>query len=165
MLLNDLTALERQCLWPSCRIPISRVYATVEMKREQGLYRAPGLSDYCLKTKVFCPWQRVDWHRGSARPQLFSFSLGWGFIRAHLCSPACLPACLFTIQPHCKAYSRSVSLIPFQMSLMSWVTVGRIFLSVWGISGWPPGQKPASVSGSFFKMTILLCRVPFLGAL
>lgn len=69
---NDLTALERQCLWPSCRIPISRVYATVEMKREQGLYRAPGLSDYCLKTRVFWPWQRVDRHRGSARSQLFS---------------------------------------------------------------------------------------------
>lgn len=69
---NDLTALERRCLWPSCRIPISRVYATVEMKREQGLYRAPGLSDYCLKTRVFWPWQRVDRHRGSARSQLFS---------------------------------------------------------------------------------------------
>ena len=100
--LNDLTALERQCLWPSCRIPISRVYATVEMKREQGLYRAPGLSDYCLKTRVFCPWQRVEWHRGSARPQLFSFSPGWGFWRAHLIS-ACLPFLHFNHTGKCIA--------------------------------------------------------------
>lgn len=96
---NDLTALERQCLWPSCRIPISRVYATVEMKREQGLYRAPGLSDYCLKTRVFWPWQRVDRHRGSARSQLFSpFFQAEDFWRAHLC----VPPCLFTFQTYCK---------------------------------------------------------------
>lgn len=90
-LLSDLTALKRQCLWPSCRIPISEAYATVETKREQGLYSAPGLSDYCLKTRVFCPWQREDRHRGRARPQLFFLSPGWGFWRAHLIA-ACAPA-------------------------------------------------------------------------
>lgn len=50
--LNDSTALERQCPWPSCEIPISGVRATVEgwgLSR-RGLHWASGLSDYCLKT-------------------------------------------------------------------------------------------------------------------
>lgn len=57
--LSDLTALEGQRQWPSCMIPISWVCATVEMKRDPCLYRAPGLSDYCLKTRGFA--HDKDW--------------------------------------------------------------------------------------------------------
>lgn len=70
--LSDLTALEGQCQWPSCKIPISWVCATVEMKRERCLYRAPGLSDYCPKTRGFACDKDWSAHRGSTRPQLFS---------------------------------------------------------------------------------------------
>lgn len=82
-LLGDLTALKRQCLWPSCRIPISGAYATVEMKREQGLYSAPGLSDYCLKTRVFLPVTKRRPTQGVQGPSC-SNSPRAGFWRAHL---------------------------------------------------------------------------------
>lgn len=75
--LSDLTALEGQRQWPSCKIPISWVCATVEMKREPCLYRAPGLSDYCLKTRGFA--HDKDWsvhtHREHRSPAVPSLSL------------------------------------------------------------------------------------------
>lgn len=50
----DLTVLEKQWQWPSCRILISVRYATVEI-RMQASFMADGLSDYPSCTSVR-PW-------------------------------------------------------------------------------------------------------------
>lgn len=50
----DLTVLEKQWQWPSCRILISIRYATVEI-RMQASFMADGLSDYPSCTSVR-PW-------------------------------------------------------------------------------------------------------------
>lgn len=124
--LNDLTALERQWLWPSCKIPISWVCATVEMKRGQGLYRAPGLSDYCLKTSVSARDKESTDTEGAPSPSC-SRSLRTEESEELISSP---PACLFffffsTLRPFSWAYV-PYDLLDYSCQLMIktdlWVT-------------------------------------------
>lgn len=86
MRLNDLMALERQCQWPSCRIPIRGVICNSpdERRDKEGSLWSPGPSDYCVNTSAcHSVWgwpaddkeqkhtARQGWNQ---RPQLLSIS-------------------------------------------------------------------------------------------
>lgn len=115
--LNDLTALERQCPWPSWQIPISWVCATVEMKKRAGSLRSPGAVWLSPENKSLLPVTKSRRRATEGAPGPSCPSSFYIQDSEELISPGFLH-----FQPYCK-----VTIGPFHSkTLFTWVLFQKL---------------------------------------